>query len=123
MLDDAVSHFGPNNLGQGYQPKKNPSGNNDVKGPPRNPNGNKLDTRVYFPQAIELLYRGNMVTSPSTMYKGTHLKIDIVHGNPVLYSYSQILDKDWQREALVSIPTAFLFADDWALVINLDNKK
>ena len=110
-------------LGQGYQPKKSTGTNTEFVAPPKNRNGKPLDSKVSFSHAMELLYRGLSVTSPSTMYKNTHLTLFMENGKPVLYSYSPILDIEWKREALASIPTAFLFANDWAIFINLNDKK
>lgn len=121
MLDPAVSQFGPNNLGQGYQPVKS-QGNSDIKSPPRNPNGNPLNVKTSFSQALDLLYRGHAVTSPSVMYTDTYLKLELESGRPILYSYSLMALGDWQRTTLVSIPAAFLFANDWSLAIVVDKK-
>lgn len=110
-------------LGQGYQPKKSTGANNKFIAPPKNPSGLPLNDKVSFTHALELLYRGMSVTSPSTMYKDTFLKLELVKGVPTLYSYSPVLDIEWKRETLVNIPTVFLFANDWAIFIILDDKK
>lgn len=121
MLDSKVSRIGPNSLGQGYQPVKS-QGTIDIKSPPRNPNGNPLNVKTSFSQTLDLLYRGHVVTSPSVMYVDTYLKLELESGRPILYSYSLMALGDWQRTTLVSIPAAFLFANDWALAVVVDKK-
>ena len=109
--------------GQGYQPKKSTTGNGEFRSPPKKPNGNPLNTKVSFQHAMELLYRGFRIHSPSTMYKDTHLHLDLNDGKPVLYKYTPVGNNEWQRETLVNIPTAFLFANDWAIFVVVDKKE